>query len=334
MSGVRRYQDFRDQLGIANSVLTARLRRLDRGRRVHPGAVLRGAAALRIRAHRPRPRPVEGAADDLVLGSGVGDRAHRAAAADVPPRVRRGVLPGHGLPGLRPAGRHLRCARHVRPERRLRAVGAARHHPAPLRGRLAGPRPGAPDHRADRQPLVGGGPGRRVPRRPAVHRHAGDDGRTAHHRLGPAAHLLPDGRAGDGRGHGRLRPGRVPADGQGPGLLPARHGDARLGRPVVPRPRGTRHPAHPHHLRRRVPPGPALLRLRPASCTAPRSRSAATRPNPAPDRTPTDHFRTTSTRSPHGLHLAVTGACSAARTAAGPGESRSGGKPACREGFY
>src|SRR2546421_7465734 len=28
MSGVRRYKDFRDQLGIANSVLTARLRRL------------------------------------------------------------------------------------------------------------------------------------------------------------------------------------------------------------------------------------------------------------------------------------------------------------------
>src|SRR5512140_106300 len=28
MSGVRRYKDFRDRLGIANSVLTARLRRL------------------------------------------------------------------------------------------------------------------------------------------------------------------------------------------------------------------------------------------------------------------------------------------------------------------
>src|ERR1700757_4025921 len=28
MSGVRRYKDFKDQLGIANSVLTARLRRL------------------------------------------------------------------------------------------------------------------------------------------------------------------------------------------------------------------------------------------------------------------------------------------------------------------
>ena len=53
---------------------------------------------------------------------------------------------------------------------------------------------------------------------------------------------------------------RVPAHRQGPGLLPARHGDARLGRPLVPRPRGTRYAAHPHHLRRRVPPGPALLR--------------------------------------------------------------------------
>ena len=28
MSGVRRYKDFRDRLGIANSVLTVRLRRL------------------------------------------------------------------------------------------------------------------------------------------------------------------------------------------------------------------------------------------------------------------------------------------------------------------
>src|SRR5207248_995639 len=221
------------------------------------------------RAQRPRQRPVEGAADDLVLGSGLGDRAHRAAAADVPPPVRRGVRPGHALPGLRPAGRDLRCARHVRPERRLRAVGAVRHHPAPLRGRLAGPRPGAADHRADRQPLVGGDPGRRVPRRPAVHRHAADDGRPAYHRLGPAAHVLPDGRAGDGRGQGRLRPGRVPAHGQGPGLLPACHGDARLGRPVVPRPRGTRHLAYPHHLRRRVPPRPALLRLRPRAARLP-----------------------------------------------------------------
>ena len=137
MSGVRRYKEFRDRLGIANSVLTARLRRLDRGRRVHHGAVLRRAAPVRVRAHRARPRPVEGAADHLVVGSGLGDRARRAAAADVPHRVRRGVLPGHALPGLRPAGRHRRCARHVRPERRLRAVGAARHHPAPLRGRLA-----------------------------------------------------------------------------------------------------------------------------------------------------------------------------------------------------
>ncbi len=37
--------------------------------------------------------------------------------------------------------------------------------------------------------------------------------------------------------------------------------DARLGRQVVPRARGTGHAAHPHQLRRRVPPGPALLGL-------------------------------------------------------------------------
>src|SRR5207247_1860704 len=58
------------------------------------------------------------------------------------------------------------------------------------------------------------------------------------------------------------------------------------------------------------------------SYTALRSRSAATRPNPAPDPCSTDHFRTVSIRSPHALYLAATGACSAAMTAAGPGGSR------------
>ena len=52
MSDVRRYKDFRDRLGIANSVLTVRLRRLDRGRRVHHVPVLRRAAPVRVRPHR------------------------------------------------------------------------------------------------------------------------------------------------------------------------------------------------------------------------------------------------------------------------------------------
>ena len=55
MSGVRRYKDFRDQLGIANSVLTARLRRLTEAGVFTHGAVLRRAAPVRVRAHRARP---------------------------------------------------------------------------------------------------------------------------------------------------------------------------------------------------------------------------------------------------------------------------------------
>ena len=55
LEGVRRYKDFRDRLGIANSVLTARLRHLDRGRRVRSGAVLRGPPAVRVRPHPARP---------------------------------------------------------------------------------------------------------------------------------------------------------------------------------------------------------------------------------------------------------------------------------------
>ena len=74
MAGTRRYKDFREGLGIANSVLSA------------------------------RPRPVAGPADHLIVGGGLGDRAHRAAARQVPHPVRRRVLAGTALPGLRPAG--------------------------------------------------------------------------------------------------------------------------------------------------------------------------------------------------------------------------------------
>ena len=282
MSGVSRYKDFRDTLGIANSVLTVRLRRLTEAGVFTMRQYSDAPRAVRVRAHRARPRPVAGAADHLVVGGHLGHRAHRAAAADVPPGLRRGILPGHALPGLRPAGRPPRRARDVRAERRLRPVGAAGHHPAPVHGWLARPGPGVADDRADRQPLVGLGPGRRVPRRPAVHRHADHDGRAAVHRVRPAAYLLPDGRAGDPADQRQLRPGRVPADRQGPRLLPARHGDAELGRQVVPRARGAGHAAHPHQLRRRR--SRPCCTARPAtwSCTARRSRSAAIRPTGLP----------------------------------------------------
>jgi DNA-binding HxlR family transcriptional regulator len=88
MSDVRRYKDFKDQLGIANSVLTARLRRLTE-------AGVFTMAQYSDAPHRYEYVLTERGRDlwKVLLTiwsweSGLGDRAHRAAAADVPHRVR------------------------------------------------------------------------------------------------------------------------------------------------------------------------------------------------------------------------------------------------------
>ena len=124
--------------------------------------------------------------------------------------------------------------------------------------------------------------------------------------------LPPDGRAADGRGHGG-RPGRVPADGQG-GPFPhvmmmLDWGDRWFRAPGGPAILLTHTTWAATSTRSGTAPPAA------ASCTAPRSRSAATRPNPAPDRA--------ANRSlPHNLH----------RTSTWPASGRHRGLFGCQDG--
>ena len=195
MAGARRYKDFRDGLGIANSVLTARLRRLTE------------AGVFTMSLYSGDPRRYEYVLTDcgrdlwqvlLTIWSweAVWVTEH---IEPLPPmyhvRCGAGVLAGDALPGLRAAGRRSRCPRYLRAERQLWPLSAQGHYQAAVRGRFSGARPRRPDHRADRQPLVRGRARGRLPRRPPFHRPADDDRRPAGHRVGPAAHLLPDGRA-------------------------------------------------------------------------------------------------------------------------------------------
>ena len=211
MSGVRRYKDFRDQLSIANSVLTARLRRLTE------------AGVFTMSRYSDAPRRYE-----YVLT----DRGRDLWKVLLTIWSWEAVWVTEHIEPL-PLMYHTECGEEFSPVMYCRACGQPagirnvrgtfgpsggfdRSVPrATTRRRSAGgsPRswPGAADDRADRQPLVGLGFGGRVPRRPAVHRHAGDDGRAADHRLGPAAHVLQMGvlepvvaKAGSGRVEYRL----------------------------------------------------------------------------------------------------------------------------------
>ena len=261
MSGVRRYKDFRDRLGIANSVLTVRLRRLAE------------AGVFTMSQYSDAPRRYE-----YVLT----ERGRDLWKVLLTIWSWEAVWVTEHIEPLPPMY-HTECGEEFSPVMHCRACG----QPAGIR-----------DVRGTFGPS--GGFARSVPRATTRRRSAGGSpgpglvpqtieligNRWSASALAAAflgARRFTDMLVMMGApptivsdrlrtfcqmgvlepvvSQGRLGPGRVPAHGQGPGLLPARHGDARLGRPVVPRARGTGHPAHPHQLRRRVPPGPAVLGL-------------------------------------------------------------------------
>ena len=137
MSGVRRYKDFRDRLGIANSVLTVRLRRLTE------------AGVFTMSQYSDAPRRYEYVLTErgrdlwkvlLTIWSWeavwvtehiepLPPMYHTECGEEFSPVM-------HCRACGQPAG-----IRDVRgtfgPSGGFAAVGAARHHPAPLRGRLA-----------------------------------------------------------------------------------------------------------------------------------------------------------------------------------------------------
>ena len=78
LHGYRRFEEFRESLGVAPNILTTPARRAGRGRLAGEAAVQRAAAALRIRADPARARFPPGAAEP----DGVRQPAFRARRRD------------------------------------------------------------------------------------------------------------------------------------------------------------------------------------------------------------------------------------------------------------
>jgi hypothetical protein len=110
LRGLRRFDEFQADLGIARPILTARLKRLVDGG-VMAKEQYRAPAALRVPAHPRGCRAVAGARRAHPLGRAPSRRrrgGHRARARAVRHRARAGLL----VPPLRHdvrTGRHPRC---------------------------------------------------------------------------------------------------------------------------------------------------------------------------------------------------------------------------------
>ena len=149
MEDVRRYKDFRDRLGIANSVLTVRLRRLTK------------AGVFTMSQYSQAPRRYEYVLTDcgrdlwkVLLTIWSWEAVWVTEHIEPLPPMYHAECGEEFSPVMhcRSCGqpRPARRPRHVRAERRICPVGAAGHDAAPVHGRLARARPGPADDRADR----------------------------------------------------------------------------------------------------------------------------------------------------------------------------------------
>ena len=119
--GARRYKDWHDQLGIANSVLSSP-QWTHRGRRFRSGALSETTASSRVSVDRMRQRPVAGSADDLGLGGAVGEVPTSTAATNGASRMWERGVANTEVRKLQEASRREGRSRSLRTERFIREV--------------------------------------------------------------------------------------------------------------------------------------------------------------------------------------------------------------------